>query len=57
MKKYAGIILYIILIQFTCGQSIADADKKNYENRYKLVEQLLKEKRRNLRISTNREIL
>ncbi|WP_435309080.1 autotransporter domain-containing protein [Sebaldella termitidis] len=48
MKKYAGIILYIILIQFTCGQSIADADKKNYENRYKLVEQLLKEKQKEL---------
>ena len=48
MKKYAGIILYIILIQFTCSQSIADADKKNYENKYKLVEQLLKEKQKEL---------
>ncbi|MCP1223913.1 autotransporter domain-containing protein [Sebaldella sp. S0638] len=44
MRKYAGIILYIVFLHFTYSQSILNINKKNYENKYKLVEQLLKKR-------------
>ena len=44
MKKYAGIILYIIFLHFTYSNSMFDTDKKNYDNRYRLIEQILKKK-------------
>ncbi len=57
MRKYAGIILYIVFLHFTYSQGILNTNKKNYENKYKLVEQLLKKDRENWKIYINREIL